>query len=51
MSAKKAKKYTVLLSSYGHCNNVFEVWDKNDNAPKNVEAMRRRIEKLLNEPK
>lgn len=46
----KKKKWKVEISRDGFFNGLYQVWDKNGNQPKNDEAMRRRIEKLLNNP-
>ena len=43
----KAKKWQVKITN-AYFNGCYQVWDENGNAPKNDEAMRRKIEKLLN---
>lgn len=45
----KPKKWFVESSPNGNFYGLYQVWDKNGNAPANDEAMRRLIERLLNQ--
>lgn len=48
IKSSKPKKWTVELGSNANFNGLYQVWDKDGNAPKNDERMRRRIERILN---